>query len=62
MLAFSHYYRFAVDKLAPGKCLLVDANSFCIAAAIRLGVDAIIFVDESRLKRELRMRALLKPK
>jgi hypothetical protein len=33
-----------------------------MAAAIRPSVDAIIFVDESRLKRKLRLRALQKPK
>jgi hypothetical protein len=40
----------------------VNANLFRLAAAIRLGIDAIFYVDERYLMRELRLRALLRPK
>jgi hypothetical protein len=43
----------------PGASLWVDANPFRTSAAIRLGIDAIIFVDERRLRRELNLRKLL---
>jgi hypothetical protein len=38
---------------------LVDANPFRTTLAIRQGVDAIIYVDERRLHRELWLRAVL---
>ena len=46
-------------ELAAGTSLLVDANPFRTTLAIRQGVDAIIYVDERRLRRELRLRVVL---
>ena len=45
-------------ELAAGTSLLVDANPFRTTMAIRRGVDAIIYVDERRLRRELRLRVV----
>jgi FMN phosphatase YigB (HAD superfamily) len=47
------------DELTAGTSLLVDANPFRTALAIRRGVDAVIYVDERRLRRELRLRSLI---
>jgi hypothetical protein len=47
------------DELSAGTSLLVDANPFRTTLAIRQGVDAIIYVDERRLHRELWLRAVL---
>jgi hypothetical protein len=49
----------AAGELETGTSLLVDANPFRTTMVIRRGVDAIIYVDERRLRRELRLRALL---
>ena len=45
--------------LIPGKSVLVDADSRRTSAAIRAGMDAIIFVDARRLRREIALRGLL---
>ena len=42
-----------------GASLWVDAHPLRISAAIRSGMDAIIYVDERRLRRELNLRQLL---
>ncbi len=49
---------YAAGELEAGSSLLVDANPFRTALAIRRGVDAIIYVDERRLRRELKLRAV----
>lgn len=49
----------AAGELSAGTSLLVDANPFGTALAIRRGVDAVIYVDERRLRRELKLRALI---
>ncbi len=49
----------AAGELEAGTSLLVDANPFRTALAIRRGVDAVIYVDERRLRRELKLRALI---
>lgn len=49
----------AAGELSAGTSLLVDANPFRTALAIRRGVDAVIYVDERRLRRELKLRALI---
>lgn len=54
---FSRLY--TAGELAAGTSLLVDANPFRTTMAIRRGVDAIIYVDERRLRRELRLRVVL---
>lgn len=49
----------AGKHLNPGKSMLVDADSRRTTAAMRAGVDAIIFVDARRLRREIALRGLL---
>jgi len=43
----------------PGSALWIDYSSPRTSWAIRQGIDAIVFVDEGRLRRELEMRTLL---
>lgn len=45
--------------IKPGASLWVDAYPMRTSAAIRQGIDAIIYVDERRLRRELILRELL---
>jgi FMN phosphatase YigB (HAD superfamily) len=45
--------------LIPGRSLWVDSDSHRTSAAIREGVDAIIYVDSRRLRREIALRGLL---
>jgi hypothetical protein len=47
--------------LIPGKSLLVADDPILTESAIRSGLDAIIFVDASRLRRELSLLRLLAP-
>jgi hypothetical protein len=47
--------------LIPGKSLLVADDPILTESAIRSGLDAIIFVDASRLRRELVLLCLLAP-
>jgi hypothetical protein len=47
--------------IEPGASLWVDAYPLRTTASIRLGIDAIIYVDERRLRRELSLRKLLDP-
>ncbi len=49
----------AKGYLDQGASLWVDAHPFRTSAAIRRGIDAIIYVDERRLRRELKLRKLL---
>jgi hypothetical protein len=42
----------------PGRAMWLDANPLRTAAAIRCGIDALIYVDERRLRRELGLRCL----
>lgn len=42
-------------------CLLVAADSAITTAAVKIGLNAIIFADASRLRRELGLRRLLSP-
>lgn len=52
-------YLIAGKCLNPGKSVVVDADSRRTSAAIRAGMDAIIFVDARRLRREIALRGLL---
>ena len=49
----------AKGYLNQGASLWVDAHPFRTSAAIRQGIDAIIYVNERRLRRELNLRKLL---
>jgi hypothetical protein len=48
-----------IGEIKEGSCLWVDKNSFRTSRAIHNGIDAIIYVDERRLRRELSLRSLL---
>lgn len=48
-----------IHEIHAGNCLWVDGDPLRTSAAIRLGIDAIIFVDERRLRRELKLRLLM---
>jgi len=50
----------ARGELVAGECVWVDANPFRTAIAIRQSIDAIIYVEERRLRRELRLRSLIR--
>jgi len=45
--------------ITPGKSIFIDNDSRRTSAAIRAGIDAIIFVDSRRLRREIALRGLL---
>ena len=49
----------AEGSIEPGASLWLDAYPLRTSAAIRRGIDAIIYVDERRLRRELNLRKLL---
>ncbi len=49
----------AEGMIEPGTSIWVDAYPPRTSAAIRRGIDAIIYVDERRLRRELNLRKLL---
>ena len=46
-------------EIRPGRALWIDHSSPRTSWAIRQGIDAIVFVDEGRLRRELKMRNLM---
>ncbi|NPV87617.1 MAG: hypothetical protein HPY45_16590 [Anaerolineae bacterium] len=46
-------------QIVPGKTLWIDAHPWRTSAAIRRGIDAIIYVDSRRLRRELALRQLV---
>ena len=46
-------------QLKAGGCLWVDGDPLRTSMVIRRGIDAIIYVDERRLRRELRLRSIL---
>jgi FMN phosphatase YigB (HAD superfamily) len=45
--------------LKPSQCMWVDSNPARTCQAIRRGIDAIIYVDERRTRRELKLRSLI---
>jgi len=49
----------AKQQLVGGKCMWLDGDPVRTSRAIRLGIDAIIYVDERRARRELNLRALI---
>ena len=49
----------ATHEIQAGNSMWVDSDPFRTSIAIRHGIDAIIYVDERRLRRELRLRSLL---
>lgn len=48
-----------IGEIQEGSSLWVDKNSLRTTRAIHDGIDAIIYVDERRLRRELHLRSLL---
>ena len=49
----------AAEAILPGHTLWVDAHSPRTSAALRKGVDAAIFVDTRRLRRDLALWRLM---
>jgi hypothetical protein len=49
----------SMGKILPGKCIWVDSNSRLTSISIRSGVDAIVFLDSEKLRREIALRRLL---
>ena len=49
----------AIHEIQAGNSMWVDSDPFRTSIAIRHGIDAIIYVDERRLRRELNLRKLL---
>lgn len=49
----------AMGRIHPGKSIWVDSSSARTSASIRAGVDAIIFLNSEKLRREIALRGLL---
>lgn len=52
-------YTMRVLGLKAEECIFVDDNSNCIEAAIRVGINTILFTDENQLKKQLLKRKIL---
>jgi len=49
----------SIGKIQPGKSIWVDSNSKMTSSSIRAGIDAIIFQNSDKLRREIALRGLL---
>jgi len=56
-------FELAMQRAAKsiGQCLLVAPNPAITTAAVNMGLNAILFADARRLRRELGLRKLLRP-
>lgn len=59
-LGFNLIEKITSDQWAlTGRSVWVDSDSQRVSASIRAGIDAIIFIDSNRLRREIALRGLL---